>query len=229
MPMYTREDAEDFRVVDRWDGGVGWQAFPEEGGHRTSHAVRADGGVWLFDPLDAPGVSDLYADLGPVAGVAVFSDYHARDAAAFAVRHDVPVTVPTGVDRAADVIDAPVERADSLAGFELRRLNPLRAWHETVAYRERDGTLYVPDFLAGGTYAVGDERLSMRVFSRLSPPRETFADLTPDRILLGHGEGIFTDAGAALDDAIAGARRRFPRALLTNGPTELKAMLDALR
>ncbi|QIO24405.1 hypothetical protein [Haloarcula sp. JP-L23] len=229
--MYAREDAEAYRVVDRWEGGVGWQAFPEEGGQRTSHAVRGpDGGVWLVDPLDAPGVDDCYADLGEVAGVAVLADYHARDAAVFAERHGVPVTVPTGLDRVADRLDVPTERAThSLAGFELRRLNPLRAWRETVAYREADGTLYVPDFFAGGPYTVGPERLSMRVFSRLFPPRETFADLDPERILLGHGAGVFEDADDALEDAIDGARRRFLRALLTNGPMELKAMVDALR
>ena len=91
MPMYRRDDAADYRIVDRWADGVGWQAHPGESGLRTSHALRApDGGVWLVDPLDAPDVEDAYADLGEVAGVAVLADYHARDAATFAKRHDAP-------------------------------------------------------------------------------------------------------------------------------------------
>jgi hypothetical protein len=54
----------------------------------------------------------------------------------------VAVTVPTGLDRAAEIVAAPVRRVTtSLAGFELRRCSPLGAWTEAVAYRERDGTL----------------------------------------------------------------------------------------
>ncbi|MFB6075462.1 MAG: hypothetical protein ABEJ89_10660 [Haloarculaceae archaeon] len=237
MPAYDRSTSEGCREIDRWDRGVGWLAHPDEPGRRAGHAVRgpaSDGdgeGVWLLDPLDGPGVADLVADLGAVVGVAVLSGYHARDAGAFARRHGVPVHVPAWVDRPVERIDAPVERTSgSLAGFELRRLRPLRAWHETVAYRRRDGTLYVPDVLtAEPDFRVGDERVAMNTFSRLRPPRGTFADLEPERILFGHGEGVFEDATAALRSAFAGARRRFPRALVQNAPAELRLMLGALR
>ncbi|MFC6974171.1 hypothetical protein ACFQL1_04985 [Halomicroarcula sp. GCM10025709] len=231
MPMYARDEAADLRVVDRFPDGVGWQAHPEEGGCRTSHAIRDDdGGVWLVDPLDAPNVSDAYADLGEVVGVAVLADYHTRDAAVFAERHDVPVTVPTGLNRVVEQLDVPTRRVvDSVAGFELRWLNPLRAWRETVAYRERDGTLYVPDVLSSGeSFTVGRERLAMNVLVRLSPPRATFADLDPERVIVGHGRGVFEDAEAALSDAVGNARRRFPRALVSSGPREFRAMLDAV-
>jgi hypothetical protein len=64
-------------------------ARPPGGGRKASHAVRGpDGGVWLFDPLDAPGVDDLISDLGEMVGVAAFSNWHARDAGAFALRRD---------------------------------------------------------------------------------------------------------------------------------------------
>ena len=229
--MYDRNAADGYRVVDRWADGVGWRAHPKEGGIRTSHAVRTDDGVWLLDPLDAPGVTDCYAHLGEVAGVAVLADYHTRDAAAFARRHDVPVTVPTGLDRVVDRLDVSTDRVvDSLAGFELRGVSPLGAWRERVAHRERDGTLYVPDVLSSGsTFTVGDERLGMNVLARLFPPRETFADLDPERVLLGHGDGIFADASAALDDVVVNARRRLPRALVSTAPRELRAMVDAVR
>jgi len=230
--MFRRDGGTDYRVVDRWHRGVGWQAHPAEGGLRTSHALcDPDGGVWLVDPLDAPGVEAVYADLGKVVGVAVLADYHARDAAGFAERHGVPVTVPTGLDRAADIVDVPVRCVtDSLAGFELRRCSPLGAWTETVAYRERDGTLYVPDVLSSGAaFTVGDERLGLNVLARLSPPRGTFADIDPDRVLLGHGRGVFDDASGALDDSMQNARRRLPRALVSTAPRELKGMVDAIR
>ncbi len=237
MPSYHRGPSDGHRVIDRWDGGVGWLAHPEESGRRASHAVRGpapnggEEGVWLLDPLDAPGVDDLVAELGLVVGVAVLSDYHARDAAALARRHDVAVHVPAWLDRAADRVDALTERPTaSVAGFRLRRLRPLRAWRETVAYRERDGTLYVPDALTAlSAFTVGPERVGMNALVRLSPPRETFADLDPDRVLFGHGPGVHADATAALRSAFRGATRRLPRALVRTGPRTLRSALDALR
>lgn len=234
MPVYDRSDPDRLRIVDRWDvensAGFGWFAHPDEFGRRTSHAVRGPDGVWLFDPLDAPGIDEHLADLGDVAGVAVLSDYHARDAAAFARRNDVPVTVPSWLSRVTERVDAPVEVVDgAVAGFELRRLKPLRAWRECLAYREADGTLYVPDFLSTHPkFTVGDERLGLPTGSRLFPPREQFADVDPERIILGHGEGLFDGPAEALADTIANARKRFPRALVSNPRAELRAMLGAL-
>ncbi|MFC7132599.1 MULTISPECIES: hypothetical protein [Salinibaculum] len=231
MPStYERGDSDGYRTIDRWEDGVGWLAHPAEDGQRASHAIRADGGVWLVDPLDAPGVDSLVADLGAVAGVLVLADYHTRDAAAFARRYDVPVTVPAWLSRVEDRVDAPVQRVgDSVAGFDLRRVRPLRAWRECVAYRERDGTLYVPDYLSSHPkFTVGDERLGLPSLSRLDPPRETFADCDPARILFGHGTGIFEGAPGALTDAVGGARARFPRALVWNLSGELRAMLGAV-
>jgi hypothetical protein len=232
MPMYSRETATDLVVVDEWNDGLGWVAHPDEGGTRVSHAVRdVEGDVWVFDPLDAPGVDDLLAGLGDVAGVVVCADYHARDADALADRHDVAVHVPSFLDRARDGTTAPVETIDgSVAGFELTHVRPMYAWNEAVAYRERDGTLYVPDYCSShAKFTVGDERLGFPTFSRLSPPRPVFAEMAPERVLFGHGEGVLDDAAAALDDALSGARRRFPRALVTNFPGELRAMLGAFR
>ncbi|MFC4408255.1 hypothetical protein [Haloarchaeobius iranensis] len=232
MAMYSRETATDLRVVDQWDGGVGWVAYPDEGGQRASHAVRDDAGdVWVFDPLDAPGVDDLLAELGAVAGVVVCSDYHARDADALADRHEVAVHVPDCLDRVAERTTAPVASVDAaVAGFEFTHVRPLHAWNETVAYRERDGTLYVPDYCSShAKFTVGDERLGFPTFTRLSPPKSVFDGMTPERILFGHGEGVFEDAGTRLADSLSGARRRFPRALVTNLPGELRAMLGAFR
>ena len=230
MPMYSRSAPADPQVIDRWDGGAGWIAHPEEEGRRASHAVRGDDGVWLLDPIDAPGVDDLIADLGDVAGVAVLSSYHARDADAFARRHDVAVHLPPWVTRVPERTDAPITRTDGgVAGFELRELRPLRAWREAVAYRESDGTLYVPDVLTSlPTFTVGRERLAMNFLNRLAPPSAAFDGVAPKRILFGHGEGVVADADAALRDALSNARRRFPRALLANGVWELRARVGAM-
>lgn len=232
--MYVRDDADEVREIDRWDRGVGWMAFPSEGGRRASHAlVGDDGGVWVFDPLDAPGVDELLGEQGEVAGVVVLSDYHARDADTLAARHGVPVYVPEWLSRVVPRVDAPTERvADELAGsgFRLRSCRPLPGWREAIAYRESDGTLYVPDVLGTASqFRVGDERLGVYLLVRPFPPARAFAGVAPDRILVGHGEGVFDDADRALADALDGARRRFPRALVENGATQMRALLEAIR
>lgn len=244
MPTYDRTPATDLEVVDRWDDGVGWLAHPHETGRRASHAVRADDGAWVIDPLDAPGVDDLLAELGTVAGVAVLGSHHARDAGPIADRHDVAVHVPTWMDRVAERVDAPVERYGTSfgeSGFEVQRVEPLGLWQEGVAYRESDGTLYVPDLLgAGPGYTVGDERVGVVLSNRLTPPRDVFEGLTPERILLGHGRGVLTggdrmdadgdrmDADEVLEDALSGARRRFPRAVVGELWTNVRLMAAAM-
>jgi hypothetical protein len=231
MSMYARSESIECRPIDRFDGGVGWLAHPEEGGQRASHAIRGDDGVWLIDPLDAPGVDDLLAEVGEVAGVAVLSAYHARDADIFAERYGV-VHVPRWMDRAAERIDAPVERfAWSLgdSGFAVQRYAPFPGWQEAIAYRESDRTLYVPDSLGTASlFTVGTERLGVYLLCRPFPPRSLLCDLEPERILVGHGEGIFEDATTALSDALDGARQRFPKALLASGWTQLRAGVAAL-
>ncbi len=247
VPAYRRDRATEYREIDRFEGGVGWLAHPDEDGRRASHAVDTPEGTWLFDPVDAAGVDDLFDE---VAGVAVLADYHVRDAAALARRHDVPVTIPEGADRAAERIDAPVERVPvdgtvddlrvgdpddggrddrGVPGVDLYRVSPMGLWTETLAHRSRDGTLYAPDFLsAHAKFTAGDERVGIPTLSRLSPP-VGLAALDPDRILFGHGDGLFEDAGAALRDCLEGARGRLPRALVENLPGELRLMLGALR
>ncbi|MFC6824397.1 hypothetical protein [Halopelagius fulvigenes] len=234
MTVYDRSSSAGLERIDEWDGGVGWLSHPEEAGRRASHAVRgSDGGVWLLDPIDAPGADELASELGEVVGVAVCSNWHARDAGAFARRHDVPVYLPRWMDRIEDRVDAEIRRYDRElgdSGFRVSRLDPLPGWREAVAYRESDGTLYVPDVMSSveGT-PVGEERIGLFLTARLSPPRETFAAFDPERIVFGHGTGCFEDAAAALDTALDGARRRFPRALLRSGPEQLRGLVDALR
>ena len=101
------------REIDRYDGGVGWIAYPDEDMQRASHAVVGEnGGVWVVDPVDAAGLDELLAEYGEVAGVVVLLDRHKRDAAAIATRHDVSVYVPDFMDAVAQELDAPVERGD---------------------------------------------------------------------------------------------------------------------
>lgn len=241
MPTYVRDDPGDLEEIDRWRDGRGWLAHPEETTRRASHAVRGeDGRVWLFDPLDAPGVDDLVAELGEVAGVAVLSNYHARDAGRIAERHGVAVHLPQSMPRVAERIDAPVERYTATlgdsdesdsgdSGFRVRVRTPIPGWRESVAYRPSDGTLYVPDLLGTAPmYRVSDERLGVYLFRRPVPPHGLFRGLEPDRLLVGHGEGVFEDAAQTLSRALDRARAGFPRALVENGPSQFRAFAGAV-
>jgi hypothetical protein len=208
-------DAE-MREIDRWDGGAGWIAHPDEAMERASHALAVDGDVWVLDPVDADGVDDLLSDLGEVVGVVVCLDRHERDAAAVARRHDVPVYVPDWMSGLAGELDAETERfGRSLGDTGYRAItvrdSGLPRWQELGLYREEDGTLVVPE--AVGTaefFRAGDERLGVHPALRLFPPRRTLGGLSPERILVGHGEGVFDDAATALRRALDGSRRNAP-------------------
>jgi hypothetical protein len=205
------------REIDRWDGGVGWIAYPDERMQRASHALVAGDEVWVIDPVDAPALDDLLADLGTVAGVAVCLDRHERDAATVATRHDVPVYVPDWMDGVASDLDAPTERFGAElgdSGYRVRRVRDASfpPWQEAALYGP-DDTLLVPEAVGTASFFLaGDERLGVHPMLRPVPPRRALGDLAPERVLVGHGEGVFDDATAALRDALAGARRRLPAA-----------------
>ncbi|MFD1597073.1 hypothetical protein ACFR97_16210 [Haloplanus litoreus] len=188
--------------------------------------------MWVIDPLDAPGIDEELSALGDVRGVLVCSNYHVRDAERFATRYGVPVYCPSWLSRAVSKLDAPIDlETDTVgtSGFELRRCRPFPGWSEAVAYRESDETLYVPDVLGTAPlFTVGEEQLGMYLLCRFVPPRAVFDDLTPRRILVGHGTGIFENASIALRTALDGARRRVPAALRANGWGQLRALTAAL-
>ena len=208
MPM-KGSGSTSLEVIDRFDEGVGWIAYPEETMRRASHAIERDGEVWVFDPVDAEGVDDLLAEFGSVAGVAVLLDRHKRDAAAVANRHDVSVYVPEWMNGVERKLDAPVERfGDELAGFDINRLIDNPAWQEAVCF---DGeTLLVPEALGTVSYfCASGETLGVHPMLRLLPPR-SLREYDPERLLVGHGEGVFEDVPRAIRDALGGARSKTP-------------------
>ena len=215
MPIKGSGDA-DLTVVDRFDRGAGWVAYPDEAMQRASHAVVSDGELWVFDPVDADGVDDLLTEFdADVGGVVVGLDRHTRDAGAVANRHDVPVHVPSWMSGVADELEAPVERfRDELAGFTVQRLvdNPL--WQEAVFY---DGeTLVVPEALGTvGYFRSTNEDLGVHPMLRPFPPR-SLRRYAAERLLVGHGEGVFDDANRAVRGAVDGARSRAPALYLRN-------------
>lgn len=204
-------------AIDRFDGGVGWLAYPDEGMARASHALATDEGVWLVDPVDADGVDALYAELGDVAGVLVLLDRHKRDAATFARRHDVSVYVPTWMTGVASELDAPTARlGDALAGTEysVETLVDSALWQEAGLYGADSGTLLVPEAVGtAGHFLAEGERLGVHPMLRLTPPKR-LRSFDPERVLVGHGAGVLDDASAALREAIETSRSRAPSAYL---------------
>lgn len=199
-------------VFDRWDGGLGWMADRDEAMQRSSHALVDDGEVWLVDPVEFDGLDELIADLGSVVGVVLLLDRHQRDSVALATRYDVPVYLPGPLGAIADDLDARTQVvSDTLAetGYRIIPIVDRGFWREAALF---DGeTLVVPE--AVGTsdfFTVGAERLGVHVVLRLLPPRRQLGGLTPDRVLVGHGEGVMTDASAALQAALARSRRTAP-------------------
>lgn len=205
--------ATNWEGIDRFDGGVGWIAYPDETMQRASHALAVDGDVWVVDPVDAEGIDDLLEEYGEVAGVVVLLDRHKRDAASFARRHDVSVWVPAFMDGVAEELDAPIERfrhelADT--GYTLHELvdNPL--WQEAVLYSDENYVLVVPEAVGTAKYfRTADERLGVHPMLRMFPPTK-LGRLGPGRILVGHGHGIHENAEIDLKDALENSRRRTP-------------------
>lgn len=215
MPMKGSGAAE-LSVVDRFDRGVGWIAYPGEAMQRASHIVESEGKLWVFDPVDAEGVDDLIAEFdADVGGVVVGLARHERDAEAVAARHDAPVYVPRWMNGVAEDAAVPVERfGDELAGFAVERLidNPL--WQEAVFF---DGaTLLVPEALGTVAYfRSASEQLGVHPMLRLLPPR-SLRQYAPERLLVGHGQGVFEDPSRAIRTALDGSRKRAPSLYLRN-------------
>lgn len=238
MPIFAEGPAENPEFARHGDV-LEWLAHPEEPGRRASHAIPGEDGLWVLDPIDVPDLDDHLGDVADeanasgVAGVAVLANFHARDAGAIAARHDVPVHIPDAFDRVPDRIDdeAEIVRFESGlgdSGFDVRPRKPTPGWREV--HLRRGGDRYVPDLLGTAPiYTVGEERLGIYLLRRPFPPRKTLGDADPERIFVGHGRAVTDDAAVALEDALDGARWRFPRALVEQAPGQLRALLQASR
>ena len=221
MPMKGSGDGA-VNEVDRWDGGAGWIAYPDEEMQRASHAVVAPAddedepdAVYVVDPIDVPGLDEWLADLGEVAGVLVLLDRHKRDSAAVAQRHDVAVHIPSWMSGVASKLDAPVERlGDSVAGFDVQRLVDNPFWQEAALYHSEAKVLFTPESLGTVDYfCAPGERVGVHPALRLFPPKQ-LGKLDVERILVGHGEGVADGTNEAIRTALSGSRARAPKLYL---------------
>jgi hypothetical protein len=206
--------ATDWTEIDEWAGGTGWMAYPDEDLQRASHALAGEDGLYLVDPVTFDGIEDFLADHGEVAGIVVLLNRHKRDAAELANRFEVPAYVPEFMDDVRRDLDAPVEPIGrELPGTEyaVRTVIDNFLWKEAALYGEETETLVVPESVGTSEFfRTSDERLGVHPGLRLNPPKK-IARFRPERVLVGHGEGVFEDAAAALEDALSNARKRAPR------------------
>jgi hypothetical protein len=184
---------------DHGADGFGW--IVDEAMTRTSHTLAADGRVWLVDPLDWPEAVERACGLGEPAGVVQLLDRHNRDCATLAERLDVPhLVVP-----------------DDLPGTSFACISIMRRkrWRESALWWPERQTLVVAEALGTNRfYTGGTARLAVQLLLRLKPPRQ-LGELDPDRILVGHGDGLAGPGTAdALHEALRTSRRGLPGVLL---------------
>jgi len=179
--------------------GFGW--IIEETMTRTSHALAAHGRVWLVDPVDWPEAIERATLLGTPAGVIQLLDRHDRDCAALAARLGVTHLV------------APDEMNNS--PFEVIPIMWRKRWRESALWWPDRRTLVMADALGTNRfYTAGKAPIAVHLLLRLTPPR-ALASLQPDRILVGHGEGLDgPGAGEALREALRTSRRGLPVVLV---------------
>ena len=190
------------RFCDEWNGGFGWIADEPAFLERASHAVLADGGVWVVDPVDGEGVERRIRELGEPAGVLQLLDRHARDGVELAARLGVPHHVtPFG-----GVTDGP---------FEVITVVRVPRWHEIALWFPQERVLACADALGSAAYfGAPGEAIAVHPFLRLVPPRQ-LGGRSPLHLLVGHGEGVHGErAEQALEDALSSSRRRAPGWLL---------------
>jgi hypothetical protein len=174
---------------------------------RSAHGLLDDGRVWLIDPYEDVQAMAAVAELGTPAGVLQLLDRHNRDCERLAQRFDVPL------------LRLPVNAAGT--PFQAIPVISNRAWREVALWWAERETLVVAE--AVGTapaFALG-RRVGVHPVLRLTPPREQFSRLKPERLLVGHGGALESGADAALTEALARSRSDLPR-LLTSIPSLIR-------
>jgi hypothetical protein len=164
------------RFVDELAFGFGW-IHPRPGFmRRASHALAADGAVWILDPTIVEGLDDRIRTLGEPAGVIQQLRRHERRCAELAARYGIP-------HHRLSVGDAPFE-AIPISGGEIAVWWPER---RTLVVAEAVGTTAY-DRTPG-------ERVGVHPYTRFRPPRALLA-YDPEHLLVGHGAGLHGAAAA---------------------------------
>lgn len=182
---------------DRGPHGFSWVV--DEPATRTSHALAADGRVWLVDPVRHEPALERAHGLGQPVAVLQLLDRHNRDCAAVAEELGVPHLVTP----------------DALPGtpFETRTLRDAARWRETALWWGAERTLVVAEALGTNRFfRSGRDAIGVHLLLRLRPPREAIEGFEPEHLLVGHGEGLHgADTPDAMRTALAHSRTGLAR------------------
>ena len=183
----------EFRFCDD-AGNDGFSWIVAEPMTRTSHALAAEGKVWLVDPVDWPIALERAAALGEPTAVVQLLDRHDRDAARIAEHLGIPhLRLPSALPG---------------SPFEMVEVMRSRRWREVALWWPTRRTLVVAEALGTNSFfVVGDDRVGVHGLLKLTPPRRLLGGYEPEHLLVGHGEGVHgPDAAAALRDALSRSR-----------------------
>lgn len=185
------------QFCDELGFSVGWIAADRM--MRAGHALATAEGVWVVDPIDAPGVEERVRALGDPAGVIQLTKSHRRDCATIAKKLAVSHHV------------VPVEPIPA-APFEFLPLADKRFWRESALWWPERRLLVCGDVLGTAPYFLAPgERIGVHPVVRLLRPPRVLGQVEPEHVLCCHGEGLHgPGTSATVVDALAAARRRLP-------------------
>jgi hypothetical protein len=194
--------------VQRHPNGITWVEAGAIG--RASHAVvdRETGRVWLIDPFEDAQALQAAAGLGEPVAVIQLLDRHSRDGESIARRLGVPLLQMPGT-----VPDSP---------FTVIEVVSRSRWKEIALWWEAQRTLIVSEAIGTGPLFALGRRAGVHPLLRILPPREAFGSYSPERLLVGHGAPVLSDAAGALDHALQNARRDIPK-LIIRLPTAFRS------
>ena len=167
---------------------------------RAAHALRADGRVWLVDPFEDPVALSAATELGTPAAVIQLLDRHNRDCGAIAQRLEVPLLrVPEQVDDSPFTVTSVISRP---------------WWREVALWWEAERTLVVAEAVGTVPAFTLGRKVGVHPMLRLRPPRGPLTARSPERLLVGHGAAVQSDAAAAISDALSASLTDIPQLVL---------------
>jgi hypothetical protein len=188
------------RIIDESGDGFSWTSAGHSWLARTSHALRANGDVWIVDPVDFPALDERVRALGSPRAVLKLFVQHGRDGSTVASRLGVPL----------------LELPRSLPGspFELVPVPGPAGWSEAALWWQERETLVVPEAVGSAHhYCASGRPLGVHPVLRLLWPPKVLGRFEPRHLLVGHGPGLHEAVPEQLRSAIERSRRDVLRVL----------------
>lgn len=168
---------------------------------RSAHALVDGDRVWLIDPFEDTEALAAARELGEPTAVIQLLDRHRRDGASIAARLGVPLLqMPSTVPSSPFSVIAVISRSK---------------WKEIALWWEAERTLIVAEAIGTGPLFSLGRRAGVHPILRVMPPRAALAGYAPERMLVGHGPPVDSDAASALKEALDNARSDIPKLLIS--------------